>query len=132
MGVIDSVKTFFEQGEATEEQLIEETFGLIARLDATEDETEAALLEAQIAERSDDLPELSGFAVLSVGGDLMAVCLDESQAQAIRQLLLLAPGGFVAVVEPITIGIEDFVHPETSPLAIVSILTDPEADEETP
>lgn len=123
------MKTFFEHGEATEEQLIEETFGLIARLDATEDETEAALLEAQIAERSDDLPELCGFAVLSVGGDLMAVCLDEAQAQAIRQLLLLAPGGFVAVVEPITTGIEDFVHPETSPQALVAILTDPEGEE---
>jgi hypothetical protein len=114
----------------TETQLIEETFRLIKALDETEDEYEAALLEARIAERSDDLPLLDGFAVVGVGGDLLAVCLDEAQAQAIRQVLLLAPGGTVAVVGHITTGIEDFVHPETSPLAIVSILTNPEAEED--
>jgi hypothetical protein len=128
MGVIDSMKVF-ERGEATEEQLIEETFGLIAQLDATEDETEARLLEVQIAERSDDLPDLSGFAVRAVGGDLLVVCLDEKQAQLVRQLLLLAPNGFVAVVEPLTTGIVNFVHPETSPLALVAILTHPEGEE---
>jgi hypothetical protein len=130
VSVLDKMKTFFERGEATEEQLLEETFGLIKQLDETEDETEAALLEWQIAERSDDLPDLSGFAVRAVGGDLLAVCLDEKQAQSVRQLLLLAPNGFVAVVEPITTGIENFVHPETSPLALVAILTDPEGEED--
>lgn len=106
--------------------LLEETFGLIKALDETDDPTEAALLEARIAERSDELGTLDGFGVFGIEDDLLVVCLDVSQAAAIQRALLTAEGGFVTLVERVEAPVADFVHPETSVASIVAVIVEGE------
>lgn len=106
-----------------EPTLLEETLNLVRTLDATDDPVEAALLEARIAERSDDLGDLSGFVVATIDdGEWLACCLDEEQARALQTALLTTEGGFVTVVLPALASIEDFVHPETPVSALTAIL----------
>jgi hypothetical protein len=106
----------------SEASLIEETLRLVKQLDATDDPVEAALLEARIAERSDDLGDLSGFVVATLDGEWLACCLDEEQARALQMALLTTESGFVTVVLPALASIEDFVHPETPVSVLTAIL----------
>lgn len=96
-----------------EENVVEETFALIAEWDATTDPLKAALLEARICARSDEIGGLSGFGVTALDGELLVVCLDKEQACAIQMALLTTGEGVVAYVSDVAgAGFEDFIHPQ--------------------
>lgn len=119
--------------------LLEETLNLIRELDETNDPVKVAMLEMRIADRSDDLGELRGYAVLALGprpyenpseddGELLVACLDEEQARAIQNALLTIEGGCVTTVIPVMACIEDFVHPLTPARDVATFLA--HADDE--
>ena len=102
------------------QSLFDETFALLAQLDATDDPLTAAGLAARIAERSDELGGLAGWSVV-FEGELLCACLEEQQALDVQFHLLVLTGDLADVAECLT-DFTDFVHPDTDPRAVVKML----------
>lgn len=108
-----------------EEALIEDTFGLIAELDQTDDADECNRLRKLIQERSDRIGELSGYVLRTVEGEELVACLDYDQAKAIQFALLMAEGGTVTTITEGMAPLIDFVHPTTLPASVALTVLDP-------
>lgn len=109
------------------ERLIEDTFRMMRELDEldeTKDPERAQRLVAALDERAEEIGTLAGFALKSMTGEQLAVCLDSEQAQAVQLALLTVPGGFVTTVEPVMAPLTDFVHPEVRAESVALMLTD--------
>lgn len=106
----------------SEGNLYEETLNLIKELDETDDPVKAALLQARIVDRSDDLGDLSGWALQAADGDLLVACLDQDQARAVQLQLLMIDGGMVTTVVELLAPIIDFVHPAQNPAMVAAML----------
>ena len=109
-----------------EPNLIEETLNLVRELDGTDDPVKVACLQARIADRSDDIGELVGYALLTLEGEWLVCCLDETQARALQNTLLTIEGGFVTQFQTVSGSIEDFIHPETDVGTVAAVLLDRE------
>lgn len=107
-----------------EESMIEDTFQLLKQFDECSSIPEAMRLEQLIMERSESIGLLVGYVLKGVDGEVLVACLNEEQARAVQQALLLVEGGMVSVLAEEPAAIIDFVHPETEPGVVALSLAD--------